>query len=219
MQTYRHALRFILASILVISAIIPVAALSAQTQKFYIDKATKEYQDGNFTKFLQTCKAWEIEHPGFPPSFYVAYALYRLGQGRQAEKHISEIESKITMSTQQLKKLSLLKKEVSYFRISVATKKEGTIVMKRGDPACYDGCTEETEKEKIAKKKRVKNALGRNLIGVPKVCCLSQMNSTSILSKRTPEGSALDTRHFKLTKSDFGVASVKFTNQVQMPQM
>lgn len=153
MQTYGNALRFILASILVISAIIPVAALSAQAQKFYIDKATKEYQDGNFTKFLQTCKAWEIEHPGFSPSFNVAYALYRLGQGKQAEKHISEIESKITMSTQQLKKLSLLKEEVSYFRVSVATEKEGRISMKRPNPVCYDGCTNETKEEKIAKEK------------------------------------------------------------------
>lgn len=94
MQTYGNTLRFILVSILVISVIIPVAALPAQVQKIYIDKATKEYQDGNFAKFFQTCKEWEIEHPGFSPSFNVAYALYRLGQGRQAEKKYQKLSRK-----------------------------------------------------------------------------------------------------------------------------
>lgn len=57
------------------------------------------------------------------------------------------------MSPHQLKKLSLLKEEVSYFRVRVATKKEGRISMKKPNPDCYDGCKNETKEEKIAKER------------------------------------------------------------------
>jgi hypothetical protein len=158
MQPYEKTLRFLLVSILFISTIIPATALPAQAEKFYINKATKEYADGDLEQFFHTCKAWKNEHPGFSPSFNIAYALYRLGKGEQAKIHISEIESKITMSAQQLEKLSLLKKEISYLPVAVIEKREGHIVLKNPNSFCYDECTKAT-KEEIAKDKKSEKLL------------------------------------------------------------